>query len=135
MVVCKGLDKGYKRDTPGWASGRVDEQKIQWQLFLVRFSYVELGLGRSSSALFLPVFASVFPGANAVAARAEQLRAALTAPAALAALTRKTGNGVPRPILLSASVALSLLCAFSSLLEHASFSSFFHAEAGAGARA
>ena len=41
----EALQKGYKRDAPGWASGRVDEQKIEWQLFLVRFSYVELGLG------------------------------------------------------------------------------------------
>jgi hypothetical protein len=53
-VEVEALQKGYKRDAPGWASGRVDEQKIQWQLFLVRFSYVELGLGaeRSSAPLF-----------------------------------------------------------------------------------
>jgi hypothetical protein len=63
-VEVEALQKGYKRDAPGWASGRVDEQKIEWQLFLVRFSYVELGLGRGAPLLPFCLFLRPFPGAN-----------------------------------------------------------------------
>jgi hypothetical protein len=58
------LGRGYKRDAPGWASGRADEQKIQWQLFLVRFSYVEWGFGRGAPLLPFCLFLRPFPGAN-----------------------------------------------------------------------
>ena len=60
----EALQKGYKRDAPGWASGRVDEQKIQWQLFLVRFSYVELGLGAELLCSSFCLFLRPFPGAS-----------------------------------------------------------------------
>jgi hypothetical protein len=62
-VEVEALQKGYKRDAPGWASGRVDEQKIQWQLFLVRFSYVELGLGAELLCSSFCLFLRPFPGA------------------------------------------------------------------------
>ena len=62
----EALQKGYKRDAPGWASGRVDEQKIEWQLFLVRFSYVELGLGAELLCSSFCLFLRPFPGAISV---------------------------------------------------------------------
>ena len=39
-------------------------QKIEWQLFLVRFSYVELGLGRGAPLLPFCLFLRPFPGAT-----------------------------------------------------------------------
>jgi hypothetical protein len=61
-VEVEALQKGYKRDAPGWASGRVDEQKIQWQLFLVRFSYIEWGFGRGAPLLPFCLFLRPSPG-------------------------------------------------------------------------